>query len=164
MAGSSLGCLVRIGFSTRHIAWRGFWNNHRNLDGNQRTVKIMRFFILLFIANALLYSGGKVIPGFAEFASTWVWPSVLLGYLALTVLLRMWIVAAARKSPMQFVTAVNGSTAVKMLLSLAVVTTYLVLVGGEFRVQFALGLFSAFAFNTGILVFATQNLSKKDKK
>jgi len=55
---------------------------------------------------------------------------------------------------------VNGSTAIKMLTSLAAVTTYLVVVGGEFRVQFALGLFTVFAFNTVLLVVEAQKISK----
>lgn len=47
-----------------------------------------------------------------------------------------------------------------MLTSLAAVTTYLVVVGGEFRVQFALGLFTVFAFNTVLLVVEAQKISK----
>jgi hypothetical protein len=87
----------------------------------------------------------------------------VLGYFGLTVLLNKWIQSAARRSPIQFVTAVNGSTAIKMLLSLGVATFYLVQVGGEFRVHFVMGLFIAFALNTAMLVVESQKLSSKDK-
>jgi hypothetical protein len=62
---------------------------------------------------------------------------------------------------MRFIAAVNGATAIKMLTSLALVTTYLVAVGGEYRIQFAMGLFVAFAANTFFLVAEAQKLSKE---
>ena len=64
-----------------------------------------------------------------------------------------------QKNLRKFVTAVNGSTAVKMLTSLAIVTIYLVAVGGEYRIPFALGLFAAFVANTFLLVMASQKIN-----
>lgn len=111
------------------------------------------------LVNAGLYASGRLIPGFSEFAGTWAWLFLIVGYALLTLLLFGWIVSAAKKSPIKFVTAVNGSTAVKMLTSLAIVTIYLVAVGGEYRIPFALGLFAAFAANTFLLVMASQKIN-----
>jgi hypothetical protein len=61
-----------------------------------------------------------------------------------------------RRSSIQFITAVNGSTAIKMFTSLGLVTSYLVLVGGDYRVHFVLGLFVVFAVNTVLLVMQSQ--------
>lgn len=111
------------------------------------------------LMNLGLYAVGRVIPAFSEFASTWVWAMLVVGYAVLTLLLFRWIVRAATKSPMQFITAVNGATAAKMLTSLAIVTYYLVAVGGVHRIPFALGLFAAFAANTILLVASSQKIS-----
>lgn len=121
----------------------------------------MKFPIKIFATNAALYGFGSLIPVFRGFASTWAWAAIVLGYSLLALGLNRWITAAANRSPMQFVTAVNGSTALKMFSSLAGVLLYLVLVGGEFRVHFVLGLFAAFALNTALLVVESQKLSSK---
>jgi uncharacterized membrane protein len=47
-----------------------------------------------------------------------------------------------------------------MLGSLAAVTTYLVMIGGEYRVHFAMGLFATFVLNTVLLVVEAQKISK----
>ena len=122
----------------------------------------MRFSMKLIAANAVLLGAGMVIPPFAPFASTWVWLAVVCWYFGLTLLLNRWIQSAMRRSSMQFITAVNGSTAVKMFSSLALVTTYLVLVGGTYRVHFVLGLFVVFAVNTVLLVVESQNPAPRD--
>ncbi|MGB1122492.1 MAG: hypothetical protein ACPG08_03125 [Flavobacteriales bacterium] len=122
----------------------------------------MRFPVKLATANAALLGAGLVIPPFTPFASTWVWAAVVCWYFGLTLLLNHWIHAAMRRSSMQFITAVNGSTAIKMFSSLALVTAYLVLVGGEYRVHFVLGLFVVFAVNTVLLVVESQNHAPRD--
>ncbi|MGB0461534.1 MAG: hypothetical protein ACPGOX_00750 [Flavobacteriales bacterium] len=122
----------------------------------------MRFSMKLTVANAVLLGAGMIIPPFAPFASTWVWLAVVCWYFGLTLLLNRWIQSAMRRSSMQFITAVNGSTAVKMFSSLALVTAYLVLVGGTYRVHFVLGLFVVFAVNTALLVVESQNHAPRD--
>ena len=122
----------------------------------------MRFSMKLTVANAVLLGAGMVIPPFAPFASTWVWLAVVCWYFGLTLLLNRWIQSAMCRSSMQFITAVNGSTAVKMFSSFALVTAYLVLVGGEYRVHFVLGLFVVFAVNTVLLVVESQNHAPRE--
>ena len=67
-----------------------------------------------------------------------------------------------QRSSMQFITAVNGSTAIKMFSSLAMVLAYLVLFDGSFRIHFVLGLFVVFAVNTVLLVIESQNHAPQD--
>ena len=122
----------------------------------------MRFPVKLAVANTALLGAGLVIPPFASFAYTWVWAAVVCWYFGLTLLLNRWIHSAMRRSSMQFITAVNGSTAIKMFSSLALVTAYLVLVGGTHRVHFVLGLFVVFAVNTVLLVVESQNHAPRD--
>lgn len=121
----------------------------------------MNFPIKIFAANASLYGLGMLIPVFEGFAATWAWVLIVMGYSLLALALNRWITAAAERSPIQFVTAVNGSTALKMFTSLAGVLVYLVFIGGEFRVHFVMGLFAAFALNTALLVLESQKLSSK---
>lgn len=122
----------------------------------------MSFSLKLFVANAALYVAGLFIPTFSSFAHTWVWMAVLLFYLGLTLLLNRWIQGSINRSSVQFITAVNGSTAIKMFASLGLVTAYLVLVGGEYRVHFVLGLFVVFAVNTVLLVMESQQNDAAD--
>ena len=117
----------------------------------------MSFPLKLLVVNAALYAIGLFVPGFAAFAQTWVWLAVLVFYLTLTWLLNRWIRSAMGRSSIQFITAVNGSTAIKMFASLGLVTAYLMLVGGEYRVHFVLGLFVVFAVNTALLVMQSQS-------
>ena len=84
----------------------------------------MRFSTKLTVANAVLLGASLMVP--EPFASTWVWLAVVCWYFGLTLLLNRWIQSAMCRSSMQFITAVNGSTAVKMFSSLALVTAYLV--------------------------------------
>lgn len=121
----------------------------------------MKEYLLISVAgNAALFALGWAIPGFKDFAADSLWLILVTGYWALTLLLFRWIVQASKKSPIRFITAVNGATGIKMLVSLAIVTVYLVAVGGEHRVAFAFGLFAAFALNTTILVIQAQKMGR----
>jgi hypothetical protein len=123
----------------------------------------LTFPVKLIVANALVYGVGFLVPPFSPFAGTWVWLAVVLWYLGLTSLLNRWIQAATKRSSIQFITAVNGATAIKMFSSLGLVTAYLVAVGGQFRVHFVLGLFAVFAINTILLVLESQNLAAQEQ-
>jgi hypothetical protein len=121
----------------------------------------MKEYLLISVAgNAALFALGWAIPGFKDFAADSLWLILVTGYWALTLLLFRWIVKASKKSPIRFITAVNGATSIKMLVSLTIVTVYLAVVGGEHRVAFAFGLFAAFALNTTILVIQSQKTGR----
>jgi hypothetical protein len=121
----------------------------------------MKEYLWISVAgNVALFALGWAVPGFKDFAADSMWLILVAGYWALTLLLFRWIVQASKKSPIRFITAVNGATGIKMLVSLAIVTVYLVAVGGEHRVAFAFGLFAAFALNTTILVIQAQKMGR----
>ncbi len=111
-----------------------------------------------WLGSALLYAGVWAIPASRAFAASWEWPALVVGYALMTVLLIGWMQRSAHASPMRFVAAVNGATAVKLLSSVALVTIYLV-AGGLYRVPFAMGLFAAFAWNTARFVWVSQTFS-----
>lgn len=123
----------------------------------------MREYGWIGLAGSLaLYALCLAIPKFQDFGFTWVWPVLVLSYAALTMLLLVWMRRAAEASSIRFVAAVNGATAVKLLGSVAVVTTYLVL-GGPHRIPFSAGLFAAFAWNTARFVWVTQTYFQRGK-
>ena len=111
------------------------------------------------LGTLVLYGLAFAIPSARNFANSWEWPALLVGYAWMTVLLLNWMNRAHNASALRFVTAVNGATAVKLLSSVAVVTVYLV-AGGAHRVPFALGLFAAFAWNSARFVWVSQNLQR----
>lgn len=113
------------------------------------------------LGSLVLYGLAFAIPAAQEFARSWEWPALVFGYAALTVLLIGWMQRSAKASPMRFVAAVNGATAVKLLSSVAVVTVYLV-AGGVHRMPFAMGLFAAFAWNTVRFVWVSQTLQRPE--
>lgn len=150
--------------SSRSPHWNNDWGFARNyflhLARYSRTFEMKSFLKTSFLVNLGVYAIGRLIPGFEDFASTWIWGVLIAGYAGLTLFLFGWTLRASKKSPVQFVTAVNGATALKMLVSLAVVTTYLVTVGGAYRIPFSLGLFVAFSVNTFLLVAASQKINQ----
>lgn len=112
-----------------------------------------------WLGSLILYAGAWALPASREFASSWEWPALVIGYAWMTVLLIGWMRKSAQASAMRFVAAVNGATAVKLLSSVALVTVYLV-AGGAYRVPFAMGLFAAFSWNTARFVWVSQTFSR----
>ena len=80
-----------------------------------------------------------------------------------TMLSRWWVGKAKSGTPMSFVAAVNGSTAVKMFALLILITSYL-MTENEGRVEFALGMFAVFVLQVVLFVWEVTTLVKKDKK
>ena len=110
------------------------------------------------LGSLVLYGLAFAIPASREFAQSWTWPALVVGYALLTGVLMGWMSRAASGSPMRFVAAVNGATAAKLLVSASVVAVYLV-AKGPHPVPFALGLFAAFVWNTIRFVWVSQTLN-----
>ena len=93
----------------------------------------------------------------------WWWYATI-GSLALVAGVGLqWIRKAAQKSSMQFVAAVNGTTALKLFTTLGWLTAYLV-TQKEGRHEFVFGAFAVFVLDTVILVVgATMSTSKIEK-
>lgn len=117
----------------------------------------MKFTTILLLIAIALYGAGWAIPPFQAFAATWMWPTIVAGYGALTYFLHRWIVRAAGGTSNAFVAAVNGSTAAKMMLSMVVVASYLIS-KAPFRIEFSFGLFTVFMVNTIALVLSSQRV------
>ena len=155
-----VGLQLQLRITNRHIDWGCNRHTIGHLVGDQRALEMKSFVIKISVANAGLYALGVLLPVFSGFAITSAWAATVISYFILTAGLCAWLVRASRRSPIQFITAVNGSTAIKMLGSLAAVTTYLVMIGGEYRVHFTMGLFATFVLNTVFLVVEAQKISK----
>ena len=105
----------------------------------------------LVIAQAGLYILMWLIPPARLFAESWEWAATVGGFTIMGWFFFRWIVRASSKSPLAFITAVNGVTVVKLMTSLGVVTAYLAL-GGSHKIPFAMGLFAAFVISTTCIV------------
>lgn len=93
----------------------------------------------------------------------WWWYATI-GSLALVAGVGLqWIRKAAQKSSMQFVAAVNGTTALKLFTTLGWLTAYLV-TQQEGRHEFVFGAFAVFVLDTVVLVVgATMSTSQIEK-
>lgn len=105
----------------------------------------------------------QLVPNMSA-ANRGVWLPVGVGVVVLTTMLSRWWVGKAKSgTPMSFVAAVNGSTAVKMFALLILITSYL-MTENEGRVEFALGMFAVFVLQVVLFVWEVTTLVKKDKK
>ena len=105
--------------------------------------------VVTTLASALpeVWSTLNVLSG------VWWWYATV-GSLALVAGVGLqWIRKAAQKSSMQFVAAVNGTTALKLFTTLGWLTAYLV-TQQEGRHEFVFGAFGVFVLDTVVLVVA----------
>ena len=105
--------------------------------------------VVTTLASALpeVWSTLNVLSG------VWWWYATV-GSLALVAGVGLqWIRKAAQKSSMQFVSAVNGTTALKLFTTLGWLTAYLV-TQQEGRHEFVFGAFGVFVLDTVVLVVA----------
>ena len=111
----------------------------------------------LSVGIALL---SNTLPFFNGMASSPIWYCVILIYALLTVFSWRWIARAQNGSAIKFTTAVTGITAIKILLTLVIITSYLV-AKYPFPKQFSFGVFAVFIAFTVLFVSATQQQIKK---
>ena len=95
----------------------------------------------------------EIWPTLEVLSGTWWWYATV-GSLAMVAGLGLqWIRKAAQRSSMQFVAAVNGTTALKLFTTLGWLTAYLV-TQQEGRHEFVFGAFGVFVLDTVVLVVA----------
>jgi len=119
--------------------------------------EFMSFSIKTIILAILCVVTGHLLPFFQDLAGEVIWYSTVAGYAVLTLLLRKWVANAQKGSAIKFTTAVNGTTALKMLLTLVLVTGYLV-AKLPFPRQYVFGVFVVFIAFTALFVIETQRI------
>ena len=121
----------------------------------------MKSFVLKSVVlMALILIVSYSIPSLKGMSSTIVWPIVVVFYFCLNVLFNMWLKKAKNSSPLGFSVAVNGMAAAKMLITLGIVTVYL-LTQTEFKTEFSIGVFIVFAINSALFVLSSQGIVRK---
>ena len=109
--------------------------------------------VALGVVTTLACALPKVWSTLNVLSGVWWWYATV-GSLALVAGVgSQWIRKAAQKSSMQFVAAVNGTTALKLFTTLGWLTAYLV-TQQEGRHEFVFGAFGVFVLDTVVLVVA----------
>ena len=83
-----------------------------------------------YLAMALVALAAWTVPAqwplIRGLAESWWWPATVGSLILVSVLGFRWMQRAKDASPMQFVAAVNGTTALKLFTSLGWITSFLV--------------------------------------
>ena len=122
----------------------------------------LAFFALLAV-TALSLTAPNVIPRLGVLSGLWWWPATVLSLAAAAMLGLNWIRKASGKSPMQFVAAVNGTTAIKLFTTLGWLSAFLVS-NEEARVEFVFAAFGVFVLYTTVIVAATAGSRDQNQK
>ena len=122
----------------------------------------LAFFALLAV-TALSLTAPSVIPRLGVLSGLWWWPATVLSLAASAALGLNWIRKASDKSPMQFVAAVNGTTALKLFTTLGWLSAFLVS-NEEARVEFVFAAFGVFVLYTTVIVAATAGSGDQNQK
>ena len=120
----------------------------------------MSFYTKTAVLSVVIVLLTNVLPFLKGMSSSPIWYGVILIYALLTIFSWRWILKAHKGSAIKFTTAVNGITAFKMLLTLVIISSYL-LSQYPFPKQFAFGVFALFIAFTGLFVSATIQRIKK---
>jgi len=120
-------------------------------------------FIALLAVTALSLTAPNVIPRLAVLSGLWWWPATVLSLAVAASLGLNWIRKTSDKSPMQFVAAVNGTTAMKLFTTLGWLTAFLVS-NDEARLEFVFAAFGVFVLYTVVIVTATVGAGDQNQK
>lgn len=126
-------------------------------------MKVWQSWMALGAVTAIACALPEAWPVLSTLSGLWWWYATAcsLGLVA-GVGLR-WIRKAAKRSSMQFVAAVNGTTALKLFTTLGWLTAFLV-TQQEGRHEFVFGAFGVFVLDTVVLVVgATMSTSQIEK-
>ena len=125
-------------------------------------MKGQRFYWICLALAMLSWAMGNSLAVMNDVVQPWwsIAVGVVSGSAALS---RWWVASSTNKSPMGFVNAVNGATAVKMFGMLILITSYLV-VNEQGRVEFSLGAFAVFLAHLTLFVVDLVTMSSKNKK
>lgn len=119
-----------------------------------------------YLAMALLVMVAWTVPAqwsrLQGLSETWWWPATTGSLILVSILGFRWMQRAKDASPMQFVAAVNGTTALKLFTALGWITAFLVTQEGLKR-EFAFSTFAVFILcTTAVAVFGMKISAKSE--
>ena len=120
-------------------------------------------FLALVVVTTLSLTAPNVIPRLSVLSGLWWWPATVLSLAVAAALGLNWIRKASDKSPMQFVAAVNGTTAMKLFTTLGWLTAFLVF-NEEARLEFVFAAFGVFLLYTVVIVATTVGSGDQNQK
>lgn len=120
-------------------------------------------YIALLVVTALSLIAPHVLPRLDVLSGLWWWPATVLSLGVVAALGLNWMRQASDKSPMQFVAAVNGTTAMKLFTTLGWLTAFLVS-NEEARLEFVFAAFGVFVLYTVVIVAATVGSGGQNQK
>lgn len=124
----------------------------------------MRLAMLALVAvTGLALAAPVMVPRLDVLIGLWWWPATVLSLAVAALLGLNWIRKASDKSPMQFVAAVNGTTAMKLFTTLGWLTAFLVS-NEEARLEFVFAAFGVFVLHTVVIVAATAGSGDQNQK
>lgn len=109
---------------------------------------------------AAIIMASNLITPLKELGKSQTWILTVAFYSVLNMLFFRWVKKAQNASPLRFSVVVNGITAAKMVITLGIITVYL-LADQPHRTQFAIGVFVVFALNSALFVIDTQGVVRK---
>lgn len=115
--------------------------------------------IKTLLVSVLCATIGNLLPFFSNMANQPIWYLTITFYSLLTILLRTWVAKSQKGSAIKFSTAVIGTTTAKMLLTIVIITTYLVSKLPN-RELFVFGVFGVFVAFSVLFVMDVQRLIK----
>ena len=119
--------------------------------------------IALLAVTVLSLTAPNVIPCLGVLSGLWWWPATVLSLAAAAMLGLNWIRKASDKTPMHFVAAVNGSTAMKLFTTLGWLSAFLVS-NEEARLEFVFAAFGVFVLYTVVVVAAMVGSEDQNEK
>jgi hypothetical protein len=139
--------------------WVWHWGCGQSLEIFRPNKMMNRFIVKTLIVSVLCVTIGNLLPFFSDMANHPIWLITIAFYFLLTILLRSWVAKSQKGSAIKFSTAVIGTTTAKMLLTLVIVTTYLVAKLPN-RELFVFGVFGVFVAFSVLFVMDVQRLIK----
>ena len=109
------------------------------------------FHLVMFLVAVAAWLAPSQLSLIQGLDGVWWWPATVGSLILVSILGFRWMQRAKDSSPMQFVAAVNGTTALKLFTTLGWLTAYLV-TQQEGRHEFVFGAFGVFVLYTVVIV------------
>ena len=121
------------------------------------------FLLVMFLVAVAAWLAPSQLSLIQGLDGVWWWPATSLSLVAVSLLGFRWMTSSRDGSPMQFVNAVNGTTAMKLFTALGWITAYLV-TQETAKKEFAFSTFVVFLVCTvSLAVFGVQT-ARENKK